>query len=201
MKLPVPFFKQTTPLNCGPAALRMILAYLDKDPGIEILEEKTGIKEGKGTNTIQLANATATIGFKTKLFTLHLSYNEENKDLNFNKQYDDMTQDKFKVWLQKAKDLGVEMQEKSISQEKLLSFVTESSLPIVLLDFNVIRNKEGYHGHFAPIVGYDEENIYIHNHGMKDTQEFMPVKRDLFDKARKAKGTDEDVVVVYKKSA
>ncbi|MBU0466707.1 MAG: peptidase C39 family protein [Nanoarchaeota archaeon] len=33
MKLQVPFFKQTTPYNCGPMALRMALAYLGNDPG------------------------------------------------------------------------------------------------------------------------------------------------------------------------
>ncbi len=38
MMLDAPFYRQNTPFNCGPVALRMVLAYLDKDPGIEILE-------------------------------------------------------------------------------------------------------------------------------------------------------------------
>ena len=44
MKLDVPFFKQTTTLNYGPAALRMVLAYMGKVYGISVLERKTGIK-------------------------------------------------------------------------------------------------------------------------------------------------------------
>ena len=177
----------------------MAITFLDKDPGIEILEKETNIDEGKGTNTIQLAVASASLGYKTSLFTLNLSYTEDHKDFDFNKRYNSMTSEKFDRLFQKAKELGVCMEEKSLSQEELLSFVTENSLPIILLDFNVIKGKEGYHGHFVPIVGHDEENVYIHNHGRKDTQEFMPIKRDLFEKARKAKGTDEDILVVYGK--
>ena len=46
MKIRVPFYKQTNPLNCGPSALKMVLAYFGKNIDIKILEEKTGIKEG-----------------------------------------------------------------------------------------------------------------------------------------------------------
>jgi len=51
----------------------------------------------------------------------------------------------------------------------------------------------------VPLVGYDNENVLIHNHGLRDTQEFMKIDRKLFDEARKAKGTDEDVVVIYRR--
>ncbi|MBI2670549.1 C39 family peptidase [Candidatus Woesearchaeota archaeon] len=40
MRLEVPFYQQTKHVNCGPSALRMIISYFDKDPGIEVLEEK-----------------------------------------------------------------------------------------------------------------------------------------------------------------
>ena len=46
MRLKVPFYKQTTLLNCGPTALRMALAYLDKDYGLEAtVEEVRGLKD------------------------------------------------------------------------------------------------------------------------------------------------------------
>jgi len=200
MKLKVPFFKQTTPLNCGPMALRMVLTYLDKDPGIEILEEETEIKEGKGTNTIQIAAAAASLGYKTSLFTTHLEYNEECKDMEYYKEYDDMTREKFKRWLQKCKELGVEMKEKSLTQKELLDFVTENTLPIILIDWNIVKGKEGYQGHFVPIVGYSDQEIYVHNHGFEDTKEFLAIDKETFDKARKIEGTDEDIVVVHKKN-
>ena len=62
MKLNVPFYKQTTKLNCGPAALRMVLAYFDKDYSLKFLEEKSQIKEGKGVFKIQIAIAAARLG-------------------------------------------------------------------------------------------------------------------------------------------
>jgi hypothetical protein len=31
---------------------------------------------------------------------------------------------------------------------------------------------------------------------MSDAQAFMPIKKNLFDEARRAKGTDEDILVI-----
>ena len=101
--------------------------------------------------------------------------------------------------VQRARKLGVKLYEKSISLNKILDQVTEESVPIILLDWNVVAEREGYQGHFVPIVGYDKENVYVHNQGIKSSEKFFAIKRDLFEKARKAKGTDEDIVVVYKK--
>ena len=36
-------------------------------------------------------------------------------------------------------------------------------------------------GHFVPIVGYDGENIYVHNHGFHNPKAFLPIKRELFE--------------------
>jgi len=43
MKLEVPFFKQTTPLNCGPVAVRMVLSYFGKNVSLEEIERLVGI--------------------------------------------------------------------------------------------------------------------------------------------------------------
>lgn len=198
MKLNVPFFKQTTPLNCGPMALRMAASYLGDDPGIEVLEKETGINEGKGIYTIQIAIASANIGYKSDFYSKHVSFNEENLNHEYYQKFSDMDLERSKILLEEAKKAGINIEEKSLSLEELLSKITENSVPIVLINWNVIKDKEGYYGHFVPLVGYDEENVYIHNHGLKDTQEFMPINKNLFDKARMAEGTDEDLVIVYK---
>jgi len=201
MKLNVPFYKQTTPLNCGPSALRMVLAYLDKDLGLEILEEKIGVKEGKGVSTIRLAIASASLGYKTDFYSKHILFNEKNVNLDYYKQYGDMNLRESEILIKKAKEEGVNIQEKSLSLEELLEMVKEKSVPIILLDWNIVLGKkeEGYQGHFVPIVGHDNENVYVHNHGFKNTKAFFPIDKSLFDKARRAKGTDEDIVVIYAK--
>ena len=200
MKLRVPFYKQTTDLNCGPSALKMVLAYFGKNIDIKILEEKIGIKEGKGISTIQIATASSLLGFKTEFYSKYISFNPENLKLDFYKKYSDSDIQKSKKLVKNAKSAGVKIYEKTLPLEKILKFVTKNSIPIVLLDWNIITNgkESGYHGHFVPIVGYDEKEVYVHNHGLKDTKKFMMINKRIFDKARIAKGTDEDFLVIYK---
>ena len=45
MKLDVPFYPQTTTLNCGPTALKMAFAYFGKDLPIELIEKTVGTDE------------------------------------------------------------------------------------------------------------------------------------------------------------
>ncbi|MFA5303836.1 MAG: peptidase C39 family protein [Candidatus Nanoarchaeia archaeon] len=199
MKLAVPFFKQTTLLNCGPSALKMVLAYLGKDENITVLEEKTGIKEGKAIYTIQIAIAAALMGYKTEFYSKHLLFNEDNMKFEFYKNYSEMDMKKSIELAHEAKKLGVKIEEKTMELNELLNYLNEDKIPILILNWNVLINQEGYRGHFVPIVGYDEENVYIHNQGLKDSQEFMPIKKELFDKSRKSEGTDEDIVIIYRK--
>ena len=200
MRLKVPLYKQTTELNCGPTALKMILSYFGKDIDIKFLEEKTGIKKGKALYTIQIAIAAASLGHQADFYSKHILFNEEHLKLDYYKKYSDMDLDLSKKLVEEAKRLGVNVQEKKLSLEEILKFVSENSVPIVLLDWNVVKGEKekGYQGHFVPIVGYDKKEIYVHNHGFKNPQKFMPISRDVLDKARKTKGTDEDVVITHR---
>lgn len=200
MKLEVPFYKQTKKLNCGPAALRMVIAYFDKDIGLEVLEERAGIEEGRGVFTVQIALAAARSGYKTEFFSKSVYFNEENLELDFYKKYFDMIQHSKKV-VEDAKNEGVKIEERGLSLEELLEKTGKNSIPIVLVDWNVVRGtkERGYQGHFVPVVGYDEDSIYVHNHGFENPTPFLQIKREVFEEARKAKGTDEDVVVVYRR--
>jgi uncharacterized protein YvpB len=200
MKINVPFFEQTTNLNCGPAALKMILSYLGKDFEIKELEEKTGIKPGKGVYTIQLANAAARFGFKVDYYTKSLGFNKENLKHEFYKKYSEMDLDLSERLVLEAKEIGVNLAEKSISLKEILKGIGKDSIPLILLDWNVVEDKgdKGYQGHFVPIVGYDENHIYVHNSESKEKGEFFPIPRNIFDEARKSDGTDEDVAIIYK---
>ncbi len=200
MRLEIPFYKQTTHFNCGPMALRMVIAYLDKDLGVEILEKRAGIKEGKGLMTAQIATAAALSGYKTDLFSKSISFNPKNLELEFYKKYSEEIQRSEKV-VEDAKKAGVNIEEKTLSSEEILKSVNEKSVPIILLDWNVVmgRKDKGYQGHFVPIVGYDSENVYIHDHGTHNPTPFLPIKREIFEVARKAKGTDEDIIIIHGK--
>lgn len=101
MKLNIPFYKQTTKFNCGPTTLRMVIAYFDKDIGLEILEKRTGIKKGKGILSIQIATVASLLGFQTDFFSKHIYFNKKNLKLKFYQKYSDIIQQS-KQLVQKA---------------------------------------------------------------------------------------------------
>lgn len=191
MRLEIPFFKQTSPQNCGPTALRMVLAYFGKDEGVDILETRTGIKKGKGSFAIQIAVAAAVSGYTADFYSKHILFNEE--------KFSCLWSSERLKWMVDAKAAGVNIQEKTLSLEELLGYVKKDSIPIILLDWNTVksRKEKGYQGHFVPVVGFDEQNVYVHSHGLNEPKEFMPITRNIFDKARKE--AYEDTVIVYKK--
>ncbi len=200
MKINVPFYKQTNPLNCGPISLKMIFSFFGKDRPLEEIEEKCRIKEGKATSTVNLAICAVELGFKIKLFSKSLTPIMENLNSDFHKENSEEDYiAKVNGMIKELKDKHAELIENSISIEELLSYITETSIPIVLLDWNIIFPRyQGYHGHFVPLVGYDEEKVYIHNPGLADTSEFMSIEKEIFDKTRKSKGTDEDILIIYR---
>ena len=200
MKLEVPFYRQTTLLNCGPTALKMVLAYCGKDFPLDFLEREVGIKEGKGVMTIQMATAAAKLGFKTRFFTKSLGFDPKNLELDFYKKYVDVSSD-VKKFVVEAHVTGVVMKECSISLEDIELALERGDGVLALVDWNVILHKEdkGYQGHFVPIVGFEEDNVLVHNCGLKDGQAYVAVNREVFERARKARGTDEDLVFISKK--
>jgi uncharacterized protein YvpB len=201
MKIDVPFFQQTTKINCGPTTLKMALAYLGKNLDVKVIEEKVGIKEGAGVSTLKLAISSRNLGYDVDFFSKHLGFDEKNQELDYYKKHNDVNVDESQKLVEDAIELGINVHEKTLSLENILSFITEKSLPIVLLDWNVVNGQEekGYQGHFVPIIGHDEKNIYVHNPSFTTPQESQSMRREIFDKARKSQGTDEDVVVIYRK--
>ena len=202
MKLKVPFYKQESKNDCGPVALRMVLGYLGEPHSREELMDLVDSDKSRVTWTLGLARAVAKIGFKTEFYTTCLGFNPKNYELEYYQKEADKpssSEGKLKRLQIESHQLGVKMEEISLTLEQLISKISKDCVPIVLLDWNRVRGKEGYQGHFVPIVGYDNENIYVHNHGKIDPKEFVAIKRDLFDEARKSKGTDEDIVFIHKK--
>lgn len=199
MILEVPFYKQTTDVNCGPTALQMAFSYFGKNYNINLIEEKVGIRE-KGISTISLAIASAELGFRTEFFTKHLLFQESHLQKPYYQKFSDMDIDKSKKLAEEAKTRGVKLYEKTISLEELLSKINPESIPIVLIDWNTLKERpeKGYQGHFVPVVGFDKDNVYFHNQGFSETAPFFKAGRNIFDKARKSDGTDEDIVVIHK---
>lgn len=199
MKLDVPFYPQTTGLNCGPTNLKMVYAYFGMDKGIEYFEEAMAIEEGKGVASSSILLAAAK-DFDVRFYSKSVYFDTNLMDLEFYKKFGSDV-DKANKDLENARKLGAQINEKTMSLGDLLSFVTETSIPIILLDWTVIEPKkgQGYQGHFVTVVGYDKDNVLIHNPSFNSPKEYQSIPKELFDEARKSRGTDEDIVVIFHK--
>ena len=200
MKFAIPYFKQTTKTNCGPTALRMALSYFKEDPGIKILEEKTELKKGKGLLTIKMAMTAKLYGYKVEFDTLHLTLNPENLKLDFYKNFLDNDSETSKNNLEKARSMGIILNEKSLTLKEILDKINQNCLAIILLDWTIILDRQDgqFRGHFVPISGYDDEFIYVHSPDIEKENKFLPIKIKTFEKARKSQGTDEDILFIEK---
>ncbi len=197
MMINVPFYRSEKDIDCGPIALKMALEYLGEEHSMEeisILEKR--LKSGLVWST-GIALASEKLGFPARFISIS---NFIPEDIEYYKKYAD---DKSKLILKEIQDelknLGAKMEERNIALSELLNYVSENSVPIVLLDWHVISGKEGYQGHYVPVTGYDDENVYVHNPGIANAMAFMPIKREVFLKAWEAKGTDKDTIIIYKK--
>ena len=200
MKLNVPFHKQTTLMGCGPAALKMTIDSLGTAIDLKAIESAIGIEELKAVATISLAGAAAKLGFNSILFTKTLEVPEEQKNMPFYQKYADSGYFRSaRKRIEIARDAGAELHERTLNLKKLLSYVKDGQAIIMLLNWNVINKKEGYQGHFVPLVGYDETHVYVHNSGPKDPEANVKIPLAVFEQARTSPGTDEDIVVISKK--
>ncbi len=196
MKIDVPYYASKKDTDCGPLALKMALEYLGEDHSFEEIAEKERQLDSGMVWSGGIARAAKKFGFPVKLISISNFSHEEN-DIEFYKKYAD---NKAMIVLKElSEELGDTVEEKDMSIEELLKFVSEDSVPIVLVNWYVIAEKEGFNGHFLPVVGYDEENIYVHNPGLARAQAYLPIKRDLFVKAWESKGTDKDTIVIFRK--
>lgn len=194
MKLPVPFIEN--PANdCGPIALQIVLQYYGQDVSLERLKRLCRSQHDGVTMTLGIACAAQKLGYKTIFLSESLGQNNF-EDIEYYQIMGDEDLEALAQLIKKeAYDLGVDMQEKTITLLELLKYLDEGTVPIVLVDWGTIAGKE-FTGHIVPIVGYDKKNVYIHQPGPANPTPFLRVEKSLFDAARKKRGTDQDIVLI-----
>jgi len=199
MLLDVPFYASTQDTDCGPLALKMALAYLGEEHSFNKLSKlerqlSTGLVWSAG-----IARAARKLGFKV-IMSSTTNFTPEEDDIEYYKKY---AKDKgmiiLKELIKEIRTQGVEIREENMSLNELLHYVTEDSLPIVLVNWYVIAGKEGFSGHFLPVTGYDETHVYVHNPGLANAKAHLPLTRELFVKAWESKGTDKDTIIIFRK--
>ena len=200
MRIRIPLAKQRGRPNCGPACLWMILSYFDDKISLPDLEKEIGYKEGKGTSSIKLAVAAKRRGYEVKLLTTSIEPNKNNLKMDYYKTYMDEDAAGLSKLIEEARKLNIKMIEKSLGLKELCSLITKSSIPIVLLDWNIIRkqSQNGFMGHYVDLIGYDQRFVYVNNAAGRKGMRMQAIRRNIFNKARKATGTDEDIILIIK---
>lgn len=202
MMFNIPFYIQKEKNDCGPTALQMVLEYLGEKHSIDELKRLVDPDKSGATWTLALANAATRLGFKSEFYTTSIGFNPENYELEFYKNETDgmdESEKKLEKLKREATKFKVKMEEKSLPLKDILSKINENCTSIVLLNWNKIKGVDKYQGHFVPIVGYDDENIYVHNQGSGNPTKNMAIPIKIFEEARKSKGTDEDIAFIYRK--
>lgn len=199
MKIDVPYYKSVNETDCGPIVLKMVLEFFGEEYSFdEISKAERQIDTGL-VWSVGIARAAKKLGFRTKMIS-QTNFRQEENDIEYYRKYaSDNGMIVLKELADEIKKIGVEIEERNMSLDELLSYVAENSVPIVLVNWYVLAGKEGFSGHFLPITGYDEKYIYVHNPGLASAQDYLPLKRENFLKAWESKGTDKDVVIVFRK--
>lgn len=193
MRYDVPFRRQESSLECGPTALQMTTAFLGEEKGLEAIRDLLDFS-GNAVYTIQLATTACELGFEADFYTSDLQ-NEHEGDY-YEENAEEISNEKLNS---EAREGGVEIREKQLELDELFDLLDEGRIPIVLLDWNVIQDEEGYLGHFVVLTGYTESKAIIHNPDSGEG-DYVKINREVFDEARKADGTDQDVAVIKKKN-
>ena len=200
MRIDVPIIKQETPTDCSPTCLKMVASYFGKEVSIEKIRELC-IPDVSGVVwTLGLVRASLELGFKSEFYSLILGVDENLFELDFYKKNMDQAEKvkkKVSFFISESKSKGGKLFEKSLELKELLSFISKDKLIILNLDWKVVDQKLKYSTiHSIVLTGFDDDFVYVNEpgYGVKD----FKIKRDIFDKARKAKGTDEDLLIISK---
>lgn len=204
MKIEVPFLKQESNNSCGISAMRMILQYLGQNYTEEELYQECSPEKSGVIWTVDLARLGKKKGFETEFYTRSLHLNQRNQSLEF---YQKLTAESTAAQrvdqiVSEAEKIGVKLFEQPLSLNDIKSKMEDGWLAVILLDWRVVSPKENqfdFQGHLVPIVGFNDDSFFVHNQGMSDPLPFYEIKKETFEKARKSKGTDEDIVFVKKK--
>ncbi|MFH1174656.1 MAG: peptidase C39 family protein [archaeon] len=194
MKLHVPFYKSRKDTDCGPLALKMVLEFFGERHAFqEIARLEKRLSSGM-VWSLGIARAAKKLGFPVRFFS---TANFDVHDLKFYKKY---ANDKAMLVLkQLQKEMKQSMAEKDLSLKELLAYVSERSVPIVLVNWFVIAGKDGFTGHFLPVTGHDTKYVYVNNSGIARAKAHLPIPKTVFLKAWESKGTDKDTIIIFRK--
>jgi ribosomal protein S18 acetylase RimI-like enzyme len=188
----MPWFRQSTPFTCGPAALMMAMAGLDSAyvPGtieeLQLWREATTIYMTSGhggCHPLGLALAARARGFRAEVWI-------NQRQVLF---LDGVRSDKKKAvielvhkeFVKQSKAAGVVIHYKNIDQPTLINACDHGAVPIVLISTYRMDRKKA--PHWVALSGYDESCFYVHDPDPDEKHkdlldcQYLPIALEDFD--------------------
>ena len=207
----LPFYKNDFDgSRCVPVCGKIVLEhFLGKKYSLDLLDKLMKRKPNMWTYTAQLVNVLHKEGLNVRYYSkFDLKPFLEGEPF-FRKHFG-----KDAETILKYTDLPVVLEaiekilysdifeKRELSISEIEENLMKGNIPIVVIDNNKISGKEGnFQGHVVVVTGFDEENIYFHESGPTNPTPNKKVKKETFIEAMNANGTDNDCVIVFKKSS
>ncbi|MGM5480064.1 MAG: peptidase C39 family protein [Nanobdellota archaeon] len=197
MQLDVPFKKQSPSVTCGPTSLYLVLRYF----GIDITPEDIKQQSHQLSSGLTFCKGLCLSAIKNNLRVLYVT-RDDSLPTTYNDYFKRTINEDGKILFetisQELDSLGVVVK-KDISLQQLLTQLTQDTLVIVTLNWNLIRGKKGFGGHFVTLVGYDDNHVVVHNTGAGTPESNKRIPKDLFEKAWADKGSDKNSIFISTK--
>jgi hypothetical protein len=214
--LPVKHFKQKSDWDCGVTCLKMLIDYYHLN--LSTFEQLLRTYQcNKSTWTIDLLHLLHQSGIPAVLHTITIGCSSAYADTPYYEKLIDKDRERVnRLFLKETSNVRLG----SIEWSDLKTHLIEHRTPcLVLVDtnklecctctrttFDRILDKlvpiisSSYQGHYILVIGYtkNENNEFIRYADPAKTDGFCTITKENFDLARKAFGTDEDIIICYR---
>ena len=188
----IPWYQQSTHFTCGPAALMMAMAGLNRDYKSGLSEELALWREATtifmtsghgGCHPLGLALAASKRGYSAEVWINQRQplfvdgvRNEAKKTIIETVHND---------YVEQSQAAGINIYYENIDQETLIAACDSGAVPIVLISTYRMDRKKA--PHWVAISGYDDQCFYVHDpdpdekhQDLLDCQ-YLPIAREDFD--------------------
>lgn len=189
-----PWYRQTTPFTCGPAALMMAMASVDTKVGLaqtlelDIWREATSIfmtSGHGGSHPLGLALAAAERGYNVEVWvnsqgTLFIDGVRKNSK----KAILDVVHKQFEERAQAHSNIHINYGD--INQQQIEGWLQQGYAILVLISTYQLDGKKA--PHWVTVTGIDEHCLYVHDPDLQEQSQlaidcqYLPIARADFDK-------------------
>ena len=214
--LPVKHIRQQSNWDCGLTCLRMLIDYykLDLSSSNHLIES---YECNKSTWTIDLLYLLHQLGIHAALYTKTIGCSPIYEDVPYYEGLIHRDRERVdKLFTDEASNVKVG----SVEWSTMKTHLIEQQIPcVVLVDANKLKcytcqtvfdrlfhkiasiSSSSYQGHYILVIGYqiDDSDEFIRYVDPAKNEKFCTTTKTNFDLARTAFGTDEDVILCYKR--